>query len=65
MYMKGMEQSPMGAAVMKTSTQERGSQLGAEGVRSELPGDRLSQLLWSQQRDYREPAETLPSLRQM
>ena len=52
MYMKGMEQSPMGAAVMKTSTQERGSQLGAEGNRHELPGDRLSQLLWSQQRDY-------------
>ena len=42
MYMKGMEQSPMGAAVMKTSTQERGSQLGAAGVRPELPGFRMS-----------------------
>ena len=41
MYMKGMEQSPMGAAVMKTSTQERGSQLGAEGVRPELPWVRM------------------------
>ena len=48
MYMKGMEQSPTGAAVMKTSTQERGSQLGAEGNRPALPGDRLSKLLWSQ-----------------
>ena len=49
MYMKGMEQSPMGAAVMKTSTQERGSQLGAAVVRPELPGVKLSQLVWSQQ----------------
>ena len=51
MYMKGMEQSPTGAAVMKTSTQERGSQLGAEGVRPVLPVVQLGflcQLLWSQ-----------------
>ena len=53
MYMKGMEQSPMGAAVMKTSTQERGSQLGAAGVRPELPGIRMSVVLVTA-RDYTE-----------